>query len=1252
MKKLITPIKFQNLSKSLILLFTALLTNLLSAQWIPVNGGGDSQLWDIHFVNDTLGMIVGDAILKTENSGLTWNSINSIVPDTRYYGVHVKDELNMWAVGKKKTSSTAGRIHYTTDGGETWQVYLTGTVNLPWWSVDFANDGLHGVIVGQEGQALYTSDGGVNWYKRTLPSGNAGTIKDVTFYDDLSAIAVGYDAGLGVIMKSTDGGSSWSNIVTDLEGQLSSVSFVDTQNGLAVGSGGRIYKTSDGGNSWSLKYTGINTLNGVHFYDNERAITVGNAGDIFVSKDGGANWEFQDSGIEYSLRGVYKNNNVTAFATGVLGTIIKDNCAQSGTISFLDNTSPPFIASDLTVESKIYFYYNVENNANVPPTCTVVEEYQSFDGQLVKIGAQYLGNGLLQMWLDFSLDSSPKSLIISIPNSISQDGLSINFGNKPPNFLIDLKVREDVKESVNVFGGASVGLSLIEGGIGVGGASVALSKQSLTGSGGMGLKFTYDLSGTQTINRTFNVSAGVSAEIPAIGSNVPVLKEVLQGEVKLIGSFGQSMKFTDNSDTTKKAKAAYLMESFGLGSIPLSPFAGVYMVALKNVLVDLNRDLDGLYSTYHNSNIYGAGVEGNISTGYNFEFGETEFDFLQTGINTSLSVSLESLIKENKKSIDIGFATTFDLTPLDFKILNDKVDFGKLLNFNFGGKIGLNGTYDSEKGSIDKIGLIYESNESAQVTLLQRSVSRKYEFIIPKNVIASNTGVDNLIGVTSDLLTVGKSNKTFRAGVDYFTSNLDEIYSQNPPTLGEYSQHNIMQISESNSIGIKDNIGIDLSVVIGGGIGVSLGLEYGYLSESEYLKSQYIVVNDTILPTIKNARNLDDLVSLSGEITDLLNGTTLLLDGAFDELMTVVEKPIQDGIAFIVDVGDSTVELTGTLVSDGEKWLLRWLDPSYNTIFSKVPSFKSEVKQVYVSRARSSVTSKTIGGKLSGIVNSSTLYIVSDNLNVNLLDIDDNPIETFDPVSLSITIDQAKVDELEFTDTEKALAKMYFYDEVNLVWEEVTGDDDADINIVETQITKAGNYAIGIAYDASTMDNTAPTIQDHYPQEGNIVPALGEYWATLYEAVVGIGIDLSQTIIKLDGVEVPAFWDPVNDKILYTPETPIADGAHTFEVIVKDLNGNTNSIFSNFTVDSSLSTQEISDINNFKIYPNPTNGELYIKGNIELIESVIIYNTLGQHIMGLDHDFESINIHNFKSGLYYVKLATKEGSRIIKILKQ
>lgn len=1240
------------MKNSYLKVFNHLFFNLLFitygfAQWNLEDIGATNNLWDIHFIDNSNGWIVGDnTIYKTEDAGENWTAYNSAVPDTRYYGVYFKDELNGWAVGKKKTSSTAGRIQYTTDGGLTWQVYFTSG-SLPWWSVAFAEEEMNGVIVGQEGQALFSTDGGQTWFPRTLPSGNAGIIKDVTFYDGLNAIAVGYDAGLGVIMKTTDGGNTWTNIVTNLEGRLNSVSFSNTTDGIAVGTVGKIYKTSDGGNTWVQKNSNtVNNLNGVSFYNENRIIAVGNFGSIVTSNNNGEDWAEEVSGTESTLRNVNKSSIATAFAVGGLGTVVKDNCVQSGTVSFIDNTASPFISPDLTTESKIYFYYNVEDNENTPPLCAVVEDYIDFNGDFVKMGARYLGNGLLQMWLDFSFDQTPRTLTISIPGSITEDGISINFDNDniPPNFSINLETRQDVKESISLFAGASIGLSVIEGGIGVGPATIALAKQTLKGSGGMRLKFENDLSGNQIVTRSFEFGGGISAKIPAISSPIPVLDTPdTQLSVTLKGLIGQSMKFSDDGDTTKKAKAAYLLESFGIGGIALNPLAGIYITALKNVLVDLNPDLTNLYSTYHYSDIYGLGAEGSFSTGYNFKFGETNFNLFESAASASLSTTFENFIN-NKKSLNVNLAGAFNMSSLNLTIL-DNVDLGNQLNYNFGGKIGITGEYNSQNNQIEKLVLSYSSSESPQLSLLQISKSRTYKFIIPEIVIASNSAVDNIIGVSSDLLTLGTSNKTFGTGVDYFTSNLDVIYADNPATIGTFEDHNLLEVTESDMIGLKENIGIDLEAVIGVGIGITLGMEYSYVTESEYTQSQFIVANDTILPTFENSRNLDDLITLNGQITDLFEGITLLLEGAFDELITTIEQPIEDGVTFLVEIGDSTVELAGNLVSEGEKWILRWLDPTYDSSFSRGPNFQTDVRQVYVSRVNEGMNETN-----TDFTSTSKLYIVSNNLNANLLDLNNIPIATFDPVSLSLTIDQDKIDELGFTDTEKALAKLYRYDEVSFSWVEVEGDNNPGVNIVKTEITQSANYAIGINYDSS-MDLTAPEISDHYPAEGNVIPPVDEYWAQLLEPITGVGLDLSQTIIKVDDIEVPMLWDPINERVLYTPEIPLENGSHTFEVIVNDLIGNTNSVFSNFTVDATLSI-DVSDINSFKIYPNPTKDILNLKGNLSILNSVDIYNIQGKHVKSIKRGFKQINISDLNSALYFVKLSTKVGERIVKIIKK
>lgn len=62
--------------------------------------------------------------------------------------------------------------------------------------------------------------------------------------------------------------------------------------------------------------------------------------------------------------------------------------------------------------------------------------------------------------------------------------------------------------------------------------------------------------------------------------------------------------------------------------------------------------------------------------------------------------------------------------------------------------------------------------------------------------------------------------------------------------------------------------------------------------------------------------------------------------------------------------------------------------------------------------------------------------------------------------------------------------------------------------------------------------------------------------------------------------------------------------------------------------------------NSFTIYPNPTAGELVIENpNDQKIKNIMIYNTLGQLV--LQQQSDSINVSEFISGVYYIKIQTE-----------
>ncbi|RNC79800.1 MAG: T9SS C-terminal target domain-containing protein [Winogradskyella sp.] len=90
----------------------------------------------------------------------------------------------------------------------------------------------------------------------------------------------------------------------------------------------------------------------------------------------------------------------------------------------------------------------------------------------------------------------------------------------------------------------------------------------------------------------------------------------------------------------------------------------------------------------------------------------------------------------------------------------------------------------------------------------------------------------------------------------------------------------------------------------------------------------------------------------------------------------------------------------------------------------------------------------------------------------------------------------------------------------------------------------------------------------------------------------------------------------------------------------------------NITEGSTLSTANYSDNNTLAIYPNPANNRLFVNAQQQL-DSIIIYNTLGQQILQLNPNSSTfdIDISGLESGIYFIKTAYNERevtSRLIK----
>ena len=130
----------------------------------------------------------------------------------------------------------------------------------------------------------------------------------------------------GKISKTTD----WVNWdqCADVAFDLNGISAVNTDVVYAVGDGGVILKSTDGGTTWIQKTSNTtNRLNSVYALDISTIMAVGDNGTIVRSSNQGANWTVDASGTTANLRGITIGSVglfvFRAWAVGDGGTVVR-----------------------------------------------------------------------------------------------------------------------------------------------------------------------------------------------------------------------------------------------------------------------------------------------------------------------------------------------------------------------------------------------------------------------------------------------------------------------------------------------------------------------------------------------------------------------------------------------------------------------------------------------------------------------------------------------------------------------------------------------------------------------------------------------------------------------------------------------------------------------------------------------------------------------------------------------------------------
>jgi photosystem II stability/assembly factor-like uncharacterized protein len=160
-----------------------------------------------------------------------------------------------------------------------------------------------------------------------------GVYTDVYFLPGNTQIGYACGMGLdtashmpaGLVVKTTDGGTTWTPQNPNTPNILRSIYFSDANTGYVCGIAGTVVKTTDGGTTWAASNSGIGTgaqLTSVSFPSNGQTGYIGvtdDAAKVYKSTDGGASW------VPTAVGGVITKSTGCGMATDNIGVAFGPN---------------------------------------------------------------------------------------------------------------------------------------------------------------------------------------------------------------------------------------------------------------------------------------------------------------------------------------------------------------------------------------------------------------------------------------------------------------------------------------------------------------------------------------------------------------------------------------------------------------------------------------------------------------------------------------------------------------------------------------------------------------------------------------------------------------------------------------------------------------------------------------------------------------------------------------------------------------
>jgi photosystem II stability/assembly factor-like uncharacterized protein len=283
--------------------------------WQELCQGSQENLTDICFPDAmqgwSTGPNLGSSLLHTVNGGQTWE----IVPIS-FNSPFIYRVVSFYNDAEGIVGGDGGPIIKTSDGGNHWD-----TISIPPCSVLTKAgyfDRLHPVIAGWGGKILYSSDGGNNWdaYSSAKPTNFEG----LCIIDPIHAYAVGDN--VPQVVFTADAGATWNEVTTGTSEEFHSVFFLNSQEGWIGCNNGDVIHTTNAGQTWDThSIQNANNILAIHFFDPMNGEAM-NTNSRFFTYDGGVTWSSEDFPYNRTIATAYYQDPHIAWFVGGGGTIL------------------------------------------------------------------------------------------------------------------------------------------------------------------------------------------------------------------------------------------------------------------------------------------------------------------------------------------------------------------------------------------------------------------------------------------------------------------------------------------------------------------------------------------------------------------------------------------------------------------------------------------------------------------------------------------------------------------------------------------------------------------------------------------------------------------------------------------------------------------------------------------------------------------------------------------------------------------